>query len=186
MLEATLAHLTERQFIRDERIDWPRIVDGVCTLLLERIVDSEDEIDGKALTVPEIREAVLGDASDDEVNAELNQKITSTLGIADKGRVQKALENGHVLCSARIRRPGGEGEAPVSTSVRFVSGDPDVIEQFNNAVLLQRAVNATTTANRAIEMGAKRIPLLAARRPTLLTRAQAQLALAMPLAEDRP
>lgn len=186
MLDATLAHLSARNYIRDDKVHWAGIIDAVRTTLLDSVVEIEAEIEAKAMTVAEIREVVLGSSGDEDVDAELNQKITSTLGITPKGRVQKALENGHVLCSARIHRSAGEGEPPVSTSVRFVSDNPDVVEQFNTHVLVQKAVNATSTAHEAIQMTTKRIVLLAPKKKLLLEAAQNRLAEAMPLWDGQP
>src|SRR5262245_22556368 len=100
MQQATRDHLTQQNMLgQDGRIKWDDIVRLTKDLLLDgRIVGDESEIATKAMTVKEIRQQVLGETSDDETNAQLNQLITAVVGIGTKGRLQKALENGYVLC----------------------------------------------------------------------------------------
>jgi len=181
MQDATRDHLAARNMLRDGRVDWDSLVEATRVLLLERLVTSEDEIASKALAVMEIREQVLGTAGDDETNAQLNQLITSVVGIGVKGRLQKALENGHVLCTTRVHKVLEEGAAPTSTPVRFVSGDADLVDRFNTQPQVTSAVKRTEAAHAAIVQNTKRVLLLAPRKQLLLETAQTQLAMAMPL-----
>jgi len=167
--------------LRDGRVDWASLVEATRILLLNRRVDNEEEIASKALAIKEIREQVLGSAGDDETNAQLNQLVTSVVGIGTKGKLQKALENGYVLCTTRIHKVLAEGEAPTSVPVRFISGDADLVDRFNTQPQVTAAVHRTEAAHAAIMQNTKRVALLAPRKQLLLQKAQEQLAFAMPL-----
>jgi len=157
--------------LRDGRVDWSNLVKAVKTLLLDRIVNSEDEIADKAMSVTQIRLEVLGDAHDDDTNAQLNQLVNGVVGIATKGRLQKSLENGYVLCSVRVDK----------VPVRFISGDADLVDRFNTQPQVTSAVRRTEAAYAAINQNTRRVALLTPRKPLLLQKAQEQLATAMPL-----
>jgi hypothetical protein len=181
MQDATRDHLARMNMLRDGRVNWNSLVEAVRVLLVGRIVSTEDEIIGNALSVKEMRETVLGDAGDDETNAQLNQLVTSIVGIGKKGRLQKALENGYVLCTTRVHKVIAEGEAPTSVPVRFVSGDADLVDRFNTQPQVTSAVKRTEAAHAAIIQNTKRVALLAPKKTLLLETAQQQLAIAMPL-----
>lgn len=185
MLDAIRDHLARQNMLsKDGRVDWDSLVEAIRVLLLDHIVGTEDEIVNKALSVKEIREQVLNDAGDDETNAQLNQLVTNAVGIGVKGRLQKALDNGHVLCTTRIHRVIVPGAAPTSVPVRFVSGDADLVDRFNTQPQVTTAVKRTEAAHAAIVQNTKRVALLAPRKPLLLQTAQQQLAFAMPLDES--
>jgi hypothetical protein len=185
MQDATRDYLTRINMVRDGRVYWDSLVEAVRVLLTgERIVADEAEIADKALSVNEIRAHILGDAEDEETNAQLNQLITACVGIGTKGKVQKALENGYVLCTTRVHRVIEQGEAPRSVPVRFVSGDADLVDRFNTQPQVTTAVKRTEAAHAAILQNTKRVALLAPRKKLLLEKAQEQLAFAMPLNES--
>lgn len=179
MLPETLQHLDDRGFVRDERI-W-RV--GILELLREQIptIEDIDAVDAQAALVLNLREQVLGSSDDEEIDKEMNYLVGDLLSVAPEGRMQKALENGYVLCSVRVARALVEGEEPISKSARFISSNPDVVEKYSSMPAIDRAVKATARASKVVEMTGRRIPLLASRRPVLARKAQEQLALAMPL-----
>jgi hypothetical protein len=181
MQDATRDHLAGQNMLRDGRVDWDSLVEAVRVLLLGQLVATEDEIADKALSIKEIRQAVLSDAGDDETNAQLNQLVTAVVGIGTKGKLQKALENGYVLCTTRMHKVLGEGEPPRSVPVRFISGDADLVDRFNTQPQVTMAVKRTEAAHAAIVQNTRRVALLAPRKPLLLQKAQEQLAMAMPL-----
>jgi hypothetical protein len=188
MQPATRDHLAQQNMLgTDGRINWTDLVTATKELLGDgRVVATETEILDKAMSVNEIRTHVLGDAGDDETNAQLNQLVTAVVGIGTKSRLQKALENGYVLCSTRVQKVVIEGEAPKSVPVRFISGDADLVDQFNTQPQITSAVNRTKSAHAAIEQNTKRVALLAPKKPLLLQTAQARLAEAMPLWQGEP
>jgi hypothetical protein len=181
MQDATRDHLVGQNMLSDGKVNWKDLVEATRVLLLERLVTDEAEIPEKALSIKEIREQILGDAGDDETNAQLNQLVTAVTGIGVKGRLQKALENGYVLCTTRIHKVIKQGESPTSVPVRFISGDADLVDRFNTQPQVTTAVKRTEAAHAAIVQNTKRVVLLAPRKPLLLQRAQEQLAMAMPL-----
>ena len=143
-----------------------------------------DDVDSQSSLVLDLRRQVLGDSGDDEVDKELNYLTGDLLSVAPKGRLQDRLENGYVLCSLRVKRVIVEGEEPVSKSARFISSDPDIVEQYASQPAIDRAVKTAKRANDVVEMTGRRIPVLASRRPVLVRKGQEQLALAMPLDES--
>jgi hypothetical protein len=181
MQDAIRDHLARMNMLRDGRVNWNSLVEAVRVLLADRIVSSEEEIAGNALSVKEIRGEVLGDTGDDELNAELNQLVTNVVGISTKGRLQKALENGYVLCSTRVHKIVTEGGPPTSVPVRFISGDADLVDRFNTQPQVDSAVKRTEAAHAAITQNTKRVALLAPKKTLLLETAQQRLAFAMPL-----
>ena len=177
-----MQYLEGRGYVRDERIWRQGILEQLRPLI--PTVGHVDEVDEAAALVLHLREQVLGSSNDEEIDKELNYLVGDLLSTAPEGRMQKALENGYVLCSVRVERVLVEGADPVSKSARFISSDPDVVEKYSSAPAIDRAVKATARASNVIEMTGRRIPLLASRRPVLARKAQEQLALAMPLDES--
>lgn len=181
MLPETMTHLLEHGFVRDEKVWNPGLVEGLRALLVEQPVGTIDEIQEKARTVSELRYALLGDGLAAEVNLELDKKIASLVGSGPKGRVQKALENGYVLCTAPITRPGEEGAVARKQRGKFVSSDPDVVELCFVVPLADRAVKSAANTTAGLELAGRRVPVLATRHPVLARRTQEQLALALPI-----
>ena len=182
MLPETMAHLLEHGFVRDEKVWNPGLVEALRALLTEQPIGTIDEIQDRARTVAELRYAILGDGLSDEVNLELDKKIGSLVGSGPKGRVQKALENGYVLCTAPVSRPGEEDGAPTRKARgKFVSSDPDVVELHYEVPLADRAVKGAANLNAGLELSGRRIPALATRHPALARKTQEQLALAIPI-----
>lgn len=183
LLEQTLKHLDDHGFIREEKIWHAGIVEQVRETLLARVVTSADtgEIAEKAMTTPELRVAVLGATGDDDADRELNTLVGSKLSIAKTGDVQKALENGYALCQVRVPRILVEGEQPKNKPAKFVSGIPEVVEQYTEKVLLDRALASTQRAHATSEVLGQRIPELVNRRPALYRGYHEQLAIALPV-----
>lgn len=183
MLEQSFQHLEGRGFVREGRVWKDGLIEQLREILVAKPVTSTamEEVAGKAQTVAELRDAVVGSSGDDDVDRDLNAQIGSLLSIRDNGRVQKALENGYVLCTARVPRQIVEGEQPKAKPARFVSSDANVIEQYAQVVLLDRAVKATKNAEARGEMAIRRVPELAGRRPALVRGYHEQLAIALPI-----
>ena len=183
MLELTFQHLEEHGFVRDNKVWRKGLVEQIRELLLRDPVTTTnpDEINTKARTTPEIRQVILGESGTDEVDRELNTMIGQFLTISTKGYVQKALANGYALCAAKVPRQLIDGEPAKQKWARFVSETPDVVETYAQAVMLDKAVKLTAAANElTVELG-RRIPALAARRPTLYRGYHEQLAMALPV-----
>lgn len=181
----TLAFLEQHGYVRDGRVWTAGLIEQLRDLLLAQPVETTDavEITQKARTPDELYLAIFPDdsAPTEEVELEVLRYITTLVAASPKGRVQRALENGYVLCTATVPRVMDDGEAPVGKRARFVSENPDVVERYFETPLIDRAVKSATNASDGMEMAGRRIPVLAQRRPTLARKAQEQLALAMPL-----
>ena len=96
------------------------------------------------------------------------------IAVGPKGPVQKALENGHVLCAPKVQRVIAEGEAPRRKNGRVLSSDPDVIERHYQVPQMASAIKRAASAREAIDMTVRRVPALAERRPLLLNRSREQ------------
>jgi hypothetical protein len=178
----TKQYLASVSFLSDDKPARGKLLDELKARV--PVVATVDEVEAKAATVIGLRADILGTSGDEDIDRELNYLVGDLLSTAPAGRLQKALENGYVLCSTRVTRILEEGGEPVSKSARFMSDNPDVIERYSWEPAVSRAVKATERATATVEMTTRRVPLLASRRPVLARKAQEQLALAMPLDES--
>jgi hypothetical protein len=178
MLPETEQHLRDHGFLReDNQVATGLIIDELCGLLTGRIVDTEAEIRDKAQSIQELRVAVLGDSDDENVQDDLDDRVRALLSASPSGRVQSALENGHVLCSASIERADGDGKV----RVRFVTSDPTLVEMYFQAPLIKRAVSSAATLNSGLELSSRRVPALATKRWALAQQTHEQIAFQIPL-----
>jgi hypothetical protein len=188
MLPETLSHLRNRELILGDRINRSEIADRCRAMLIEKPVESTDmnEIDDKAMIVPEIRHRVLGDAESEEVERELDAIITSLVG-AD-GKVQEELENGYVLCAAQVTRRldhNGHGSVTIRRRGRFVTSNADAIEEYYWNPAASRLTSSMKAVAKRLEIGARRQPQLQARRPLVIMRAHEQIRLELPAPEEQ-
>jgi hypothetical protein len=170
----TLEYLDGRGFIKDGRVWRGGIIGQLADALRARPADNLEAADSQALTIPEWRSNVLGDPENEQVTQELDMLCGQLLAVGPKGPVQKALENGHVLCAPKVQRVIAEGEAPRRKNGRVLSSDPDVIERHYQVPQMAGAIKRTASAREAIDMTVRRVPALAERRSTLLNRSRAQ------------
>ena len=181
MLDSTYQYLTDHGFARGEaRANTGAIADACIAKMLERTVEAVDvdEITDKGLLATELRELVLGAPDDDDIEADLDDLVTRMT--SPEGTVQHRLENGFVLCSARVNRnlPANGGEATtVKRAVRFLSETDDVIQTFYCTPQFDAAVKKVEGVNRRWDLVVHRRPTMASRRQTFLNKAQQRLAL---------
>ena len=170
----TLEYLDGHGFVKDDRVWRAGIIRQLADALRERPADSLEAADSQALTIPEWRSHVLGDPASETVTQELDMLCGQLLAVGPKGPVQKALENGHVLCAPKVQRVIAEGEAPRRKNGRVLSYDPDVIERHYQVPQMASAIKRAASAREAIDMTVRRVPALAERRPLLLNRSREQ------------
>lgn len=179
MLDMTYQYLADRGFARGEaKANTGAIADACIAKMLERTVDTTelDEITDKGLLSAELRELVLGTPDDEEVEGDLDALMSRI--VAANGPIQNRLENGYVLCSARIQRSlDGNGGEKVSRSAKFLSDDADVIEAFWCAPQAERAVKAALGVKSRWELAVQRHPEMATRRKAYLSKTQQRLQL---------
>jgi hypothetical protein len=177
MLTETVQYLEGLGFARDGgRIDRGKLIERSTALLLERAVDEDSPgaIEQQAMTVAELRNALVGKGPSDEVNGDLNTLIGTLVG--PHGKVQSALEDGHVLCAAPVTRTLTPGEAAtVKRSGRFVSSHPDVIERFFWRHQRDKLVRTATRMHESIELAIRRQPELRTRWQETLDTAYTQV-----------
>jgi hypothetical protein len=179
MLDMTYQYLADRGFARGEaKANTGALADAGIAKMLERTVDTTelDEITEKGLLPAELRELILGTPDDEDVENDLDA-LFSRLTAAN-GPIQGRLENGYVLCSARIQRTlvNGDDET-VTRTARFLSDKTDVIEMFWCAPQADRAVRATLGLKDRWELAVQRHPEMASRRQLYLSKTQQRLAL---------
>ena len=180
MLDTTYQYLADLGFARGEaKANTGALADACIAKMLERTVDTTglEEVTDKGLLNPELRDLILGTPDDEDTEADLNALI-SRLTSAN-GPIQGRLENGYVLCSARIQRTlGSDGDAEtVTRTARFLSANPDVIEAFWCAPQADRAVKAAVGVKSRWELAVQRHPEMATRRQQYLTKTQQRLQL---------
>jgi hypothetical protein len=191
LLSATFRVLAGSGYLKgEERIDRHKLAKACMELLLAQPVQQADqaEIEQKALIVAEIRSRLFTDNGyGEDVEKDLDVLLSQI--VASDGAVQMLLgdQTGdkHVLCSKRVTRQlvGIDGRATMTLkrSGKFVSRDPDVIEQHYYAEALARFERSTTTVKNRLERAEERQPLLAARRLELVSKAHEYLQLALPV-----
>ena len=182
MLDTTYQYLADRGFARGEaKANTNAIADACIATLLERTVQTTglDEITDRGLLAAELRDLVLGTPDDEEIEGDLDALITRLT--AATGPVQNRLENGYVLCSARIQRMfGSNGDTEtVTRTARFLSDNPDVIESFWCTPQVDRAVKAAQGAKGRWDLAVKRHPEMDARRRAYLPKVNERLQLAL-------
>jgi hypothetical protein len=183
MLPETLTHLREHDFMRGDQVDRVKLADRCRELLLAKPVRSaeQEEIQDKALIVPELRYTLLGEAADQEVERELDLLINPLVGA--NGIVQKGLENGYVLCAAQVSRKLGNGDGTITIKRRgrFVSDNPDAIEEHFWTPALARLSSAMTMVADRLDLGVRRQPALTARKPAQIAKAHERIRLELPM-----
>jgi hypothetical protein len=173
MLPATQQYLAERDFVQGTRINRLAIAQACANLLASDPVTMDDEIQAKAKIVAEIRHAILGDPGDPEVAIELDTLISGLTGM--NSATQGKLENGYVLCSARVKRElsnNGHGTVPVSRAGRFVTSTPDLIVAFYWVPQRNKLVHDAEMLSDRVDIGTRRQPQLGEHRRPLLTEAR--------------
>ena len=107
-------------------------------------------------------------------------QLTSPMGAVQV----KALDDGMMLCSRRVAWPTGEVDGvmtTVSRTIRFLTSNPDVVEDTIISSATDRVITSTTRARAVLDQAIGRIPALAGRRNAILgelkTRFEEQLAL---------
>jgi hypothetical protein len=171
----TMEYLDGRGFIKDGRVWRAGIIGQLADALRARPADSLDAVGERALTIPEWRSQVLGDPDSEPIAKELDNLCGQLLAVGDRGPVQKALENGHVLCGPKVQRVVAEGEAPKNKTGRVLSSDADVIERHLHVPQMASALKRTAAVVATIDMSVRRVPELTARRQQLFGRSREQL-----------
>jgi hypothetical protein len=177
MLTTTYQHLADRGFTRGQaQIDRVAIGAAIAKLLAESPVESEDldEIQAKALIVAEIRNRVLGDSDDEEVERELDTIVSGLSGM--NSVTQAKLDDGVVLCAARVSRKltNDQGETVTIRRVgRFVTSIPALIDYWvpMRAKLLRDAEQLRDR----IDLASRRVPALEQSGRELLGRARGEV-----------
>jgi hypothetical protein len=182
MLPETVELLRSRGFLRgEETADRSKIAVACHALVFERPFEAtEQEIQEKALLVPDFRFRLFGDV-DGEVEAELNGILGPLTG--PKGPVQFLMENGYVLCSAPVERQlsnGDGGTITITRQGRFVTMNPDLIVRYFWQPAHERIITTVKGLNERFEIGIKRQPALAAQKPAMIGKTYDWLALEMP------
>ena len=136
----------------------------------------EEERSEKGLSLDEIAHGLFGH-TDSELRALVGQ-LTSP-----SGAVQNALADGVVLCPWKVERPLGTGEATSmrKVSARFVTDNPDAVNETIFESGAKRAISAAVKLAERHEMASKRIPALASYLPALARRVNGEVQLALPV-----
>lgn len=191
MLSETFRVLASGGYLKgDERIDRHKLAKACMELLLKQPVEQTDqaEIEQKALIVAEMRARLFSDNGyGEDVEKDLDGLLTQV--VAGDGVVQELLGDQagdkHVLCSKRVTRQlvgvNGQATMTLKRSGKFVSRNPDVIEQYYYADALARFERSTDTVRKRIGRAEERQPLLVARRAALTQRTHEYLQLALPV-----
>lgn len=183
MLPETLALLAEHDFVRGaESVNRERLADACRELLMANPVQTAEQVQEQALIIAELRHAIFGQVETEEIEADLDTIITPLTGPADK--VQMALEGAYVLCTARVIRRlsnDGSGNITLKRPGRFVTDNPDLIEQFFWSPAVKAQVRSLQVVKERLELACQRQPALEARRfaHVELVHRQAQLQLPM-------
>lgn len=184
MLPETIEVLREHGYLRGDETDTDKLAGRLNELLVAKPVESSDstEIQEKAVIVAELRYTIFGEATDDEVEQDLDTLLTRLLG--GNGKVQDSLENGYVLCAASVTRKlshNGDGTITIKRRGRFVSGNADVIEQYYLAPKLKRVSSAASSLRHGLELATRRQPELEARQQKMIEKAHESVQLELPV-----
>jgi hypothetical protein len=185
MLTETYEHLADAGYMKDdEKVDRAAIAQAVIATLTANVVQNNDlgEVQAKAMTPAELRSAILGQPANEDVEAELDALITNLTSIGSKGRVQNALENGYVLLSAPVTRTivNGDTQSTMKRNGRFLTEDPDLIEQFFLQKQVDRIEGGVQEAKRRNELAVRRQPALGARLQPMIQKLHTYVALELP------
>jgi hypothetical protein len=182
MQTGTFQYLADRGYARGEaRANTDALASACIEKMLGRLVETTnaEEIQERGLLASELRELVLGTPDDEEIEADLDDLITRIT--TAEGKLQNKLENGFVLCSARVQRTiaNGNGDEPtvVSRTARFLTDKPDVIEAFYIAPQHDITVKKAKGLKGRWERVVGRHPEMAQRRQAYLSRTQQRLEL---------
>jgi hypothetical protein len=181
LLESTLSLFREHGFVRgEEQVDRQAAAASAAGIFKEKPVASIDfeEITAKTLLTPELSTAMFGDIDDEDTEAEvcgILRDLTQAGGL-----VQDKLEDGLVLCSARITRRY-EGGVTVKSTGRFVSSNPEVVEQYYEQPAANRAVKSMATLKSRFELAERRVPELAQRRQAILAATYREMRRELPM-----
>lgn len=180
MLPETKSQLQQHGFLRgEEQVDRDELANA-CVKLFQA-VDRTEEIQLKALIVPEIRHRIFGQAENEEVEAELDGILAPLTG--PKGHVQAKLENGYVLCSASVSRKlsnNGGAEITIKRNGRFITSVTDLIEEHYWKPGYERLIAGMKSLNDRFDLGIRRQPALASRKAPMINQTHDQLAIEMP------
>lgn len=182
MLPETLNHLREHGLVLGDQANRVEIANRCRDLVLQKPAADENEIQEKAMIVAEFRYTLLGDTDSEDSERELDLLITPLLGA--NGLVQKGLENGYVLCAAQVTRTlshNGEGSVSIKRRGRFVTENPDLIEEYFWTPSAARLSAAMETVKKHLELGTRRQPALAERQQPLILKMHARLDVELPL-----
>ena len=184
MLQDTLDVLRGHNLLEGERINRDALADLCKEVLLRDPIKDHDvaAVFTKALIVSEIRHETLGDVDSPDVELELDDLLRTVL--TPEGKVQERLENGYVLCATQVQRrlsQNGSGGITIRRRGRFVTSDPDLIDEFYWNPAANRALSSVQSLNRRIELGARRQPALAARRAALVEKTWERVQLELPV-----
>jgi hypothetical protein len=184
VLSSTIALFREHGHVRgEEQLDRKSAAKSAALIYQEKPVDTTDfeVITANTLLTPELSTAMFGEIDDEETEAEV-YGVLRDLNQAS-GPVQDALENGLVLCSARITRRY-EGGVTVKSTGRFVSSNPDVVERYFEQPSADRWVGGAATTKARFELAERRVPELAGRRQAIIAAAYEKMQLELPMPKD--
>lgn len=153
--------------------------DATDLLLRSSAVKATDDPAQRAVTLDELAGDLFGQS-----NPELRSLVAQVTAPGPQGQVQRALQDGHVLCGISVSRvvgQAGNGNQAVTRTftARFVSANPDVVDRYALQPLVRKAERAAAGVRAKAELVTGRIPELesAAERVLLQASGRAQAAL---------
>jgi hypothetical protein len=162
-----------------------RLADDLNGILITKPFDDMAAVDQDALIVAELVHQLFGALETDparELGA-LVGGLTGPAGLCQK-RLASVDGNQFVLCSKRVIRvlSTGNGGSTVALSrpARFVTKNPDLVEQTIWELRAKRTVSSMAAQNATVGMSVERIPALAERRQALIDRTYSELEKEMP------
>lgn len=160
------------------RIRRTDIARDLATLLRARyVIDTIADVDTNVGILDELATSLFGTSSPG-----LRTLVAQLTSIGPGSPVQRALENGYVLCATPVQRVVGQvdGQAIMRRfSGRFLSDAPDVVTQYALEPIIPMVEQAMVRARARAELVERRVPALAAQVRGTLQRAAGNARLAL-------
>ncbi len=157
-----LEAVTAKGFLHPSgRIRRGDIADKLAERLREHhVVQSTDDVHmrERAATLQELTVAIFG-----ADNEELRYLVSQLTAPGHDGAVQRKLNNGYVLCAARVPRVVGDvdGQPIMSKFVcRFVADSPEVLKTYLLDPVLERTDRYVSNITALVRMAVERVPAL--------------------------
>jgi hypothetical protein len=192
MQPQTLDALRSAGYLKEgDTIVRSRLADDLNGILITKPFEDMDGVDRDAPIVGDLVHQLFGarEAGTARELGALVGELTGPAGLCQK-RLAGVDGNQYVLCSKRVIRVlstgSNGGTVALSRPARFVTKNPDLVEQTIWDQRAKRTVSSMAAQNATVGMSIERIPELAQRKQALIDRTYGELEQEMPRQIEAP